>query len=399
MAIPEPSTPLWLAVKAVYDAWPLDLEDTATALAAAWRQGITAMNTGATDTAAAAGSAHAAWQDDAGGAFTTTVAEQTRTMAELGSQMAVAAARGDAYATQLTGAKTDIVTTIAANEGLYAFLGSPLLGAAGPVLRQNLVTAIAAELRTMIESRAAALRSGTATAVPRPEPPPQAGPAAPPADDGGNFWSGLGHLALDAVGLVPVFGEAADVINAGWYALEGDYVNAGLSLAAAIPVAGWVTTGGKLGYKAVTNLDAAKNWLKDKPAEVPWTAVTKPYSGPPHISTGLRHEWTDPATGKTVRYHAHGPDSTAAPGSNAHDGPTYRQRVGKQYLDTSGNTHDATGKAYNEKYLQKNDAAANATHIPFDSANFPEPHLKRVRVQPNLAAWAPVEQPGGEESR
>jgi len=31
------------------------------------------------------------------------------------------------------------------------------------------------------------------------------------------------HMGLDAAGLVPVIGEAADVVNAGIYAAEGDY--------------------------------------------------------------------------------------------------------------------------------------------------------------------------------
>src|SRR5690606_26562158 len=49
------------------------------------------------------------------------------------------------------------------------------------------------------------------------------------------------HIALDGIGLVPVVGEVADLINGGLYLLEGDGVNATLSFAAAVPVAGtWV---------------------------------------------------------------------------------------------------------------------------------------------------------------
>ena len=47
--------------------------------------------------------------------------------------------------------------------------------------------------------------------------------------------SGFGaHELLDLVGIVPVIGEAADVINAGLYAAEGDWTNAGISLVAAV---------------------------------------------------------------------------------------------------------------------------------------------------------------------
>ncbi len=60
-----------------------------------------------------------------------------------------------------------------------------------------------------------------------------------------NNPSQAGHLFLDAVGLVPGLGEPADAINSIWYSLEGDTTNAALSLAAAVPIVGWFSTGGK----------------------------------------------------------------------------------------------------------------------------------------------------------
>jgi len=59
-----------------------------------------------------------------------------------------------------------------------------------------------------------------------------------------------GHTILDVLGLVPLLGEPADAVNAGWYSAEGDWVNAGLSAAALIPFAGAAFTGGKLLGKA-----------------------------------------------------------------------------------------------------------------------------------------------------
>ena len=59
----------------------------------------------------------------------------------------------------------------------------------------------------------------------------------------------FGHDTLDIIGLIPVFGEPADYINGTWYLSEGDYVNASLSYAACMPVAGWLASGGKLGRK------------------------------------------------------------------------------------------------------------------------------------------------------
>ncbi len=56
--------------------------------------------------------------------------------------------------------------------------------------------------------------------------------------DPNSLMSQLGHTALDTVGMVPVVGSVAEGMNAGWYAAQGDYADAALSAAAAIPVAG-----------------------------------------------------------------------------------------------------------------------------------------------------------------
>jgi hypothetical protein len=406
LPIPEPSSPLWHAVKAVNNLWPLDLEENATALANAWRQGGAAMYQGATQSANAGTAAYGSWQDHVGGAFTTTVTHEAATIGDLQPEMELVAARGDAYATELIGAKTDIVTTIAANEGLYALLGNPLFGALGLALRQQLVAAIAGNLQSMIEARAAALRSGTAGAAPAAEPPPP--PPAPAPDDGG-FWSDLGHTALDLIGLVPVIGEPADALNAGWYAAEGDWVNAGLSLAAMVPVAGWLATGGKLGYKAtnaalrvqpVTSPTAAWAFLKNRPPEVPLRAQPGEFKPTANFPAGTKYTWTDPKLGQ-VSYHAHGLDTkrfqvAAGKGEdvgNAGRGPVYRMRVEdgyhKGYADADGNSHTF-------KEVKKNDDIANATHIPSDR-RYPAPDETHVRVAvPNPVALGPNDSASGE---
>jgi hypothetical protein len=53
------------------------------------------------------------------------------------------------------------------------------------------------------------------------------------------------QLGLDVIGLIPVVGEIADFFSAGISFARGDYVGATLSLAAAIPFAGWLATGAK----------------------------------------------------------------------------------------------------------------------------------------------------------
>jgi hypothetical protein len=63
-------------------------------------------------------------------------------------------------------------------------------------------------------------------------------------------WSDVGHGGLDILGLVPVWGEGADVANAVWYANEAKYLEAGLSLISVVPVVGDVIgKGGKLASK------------------------------------------------------------------------------------------------------------------------------------------------------
>jgi RHS repeat-associated protein len=78
----------------------------------------------------------------------------------------------------------------------------------------------------------------------------------------GMSWSDLGHAALDVVGLVPVVGEVADVANGVWYAAEGNYVDAALSMASAIPLAGYGATAVKAvryGDRVIDAVDTAND--------------------------------------------------------------------------------------------------------------------------------------------
>ena len=78
-------------------------------------------------------------------------------------------------------------------------------------------------------------------------PPPK---AETPAE--GGFWGAVGgwvHGGLDAAGLIPGLGAVPDLLNAGIYTVEGDYVNAGISAVAAIPVVGDAALAGKYAVK------------------------------------------------------------------------------------------------------------------------------------------------------
>ena len=70
------------------------------------------------------------------------------------------------------------------------------------------------------------------------------------------------QLVLDIGGLIPLIGEPLDLINAGIYTARGDYVNAALSGASAIPIAGWAASGAKGINKAVDAVDAARDLNK-----------------------------------------------------------------------------------------------------------------------------------------
>jgi hypothetical protein len=63
------------------------------------------------------------------------------------------------------------------------------------------------------------------------------------------------QLGLDILGMIPGAGEVADLSNAGISALRGDKLGASLSLASAIPLAGWVVGGAKIVKDAVKVAD------------------------------------------------------------------------------------------------------------------------------------------------
>lgn len=68
--------------------------------------------------------------------------------------------------------------------------------------------------------------------------------------------SDWGHGAMDGLGLVPGFGEPVDLLNAGWYGLEGDYTNMGLAAGSAIPIGGYGFSAAKAGRRIDDMVDA-----------------------------------------------------------------------------------------------------------------------------------------------
>jgi RHS repeat-associated protein len=80
----------------------------------------------------------------------------------------------------------------------------------------------------------------------------------PSSDDPPTKTSLAIHTGLDAVGLIPGFGELADGANAIYYLAEGNKTDAGLSVASMIPIAGWFATGAK----TIRNVDKAVDVAK-----------------------------------------------------------------------------------------------------------------------------------------
>ncbi len=77
-------------------------------------------------------------------------------------------------------------------------------------------------------------------------------------------WKDIGNKTLDGlqtvvdvVGLIPGAGEIFDGVNALIYLGRGDMVNAGLSVGAMVPFAGWAATGGKIVSKVAKYGDEA----------------------------------------------------------------------------------------------------------------------------------------------
>ncbi|MFE9207576.1 polymorphic toxin-type HINT domain-containing protein [Micromonospora sp. NPDC007230] len=97
----------------------------------------------------------------------------------------------------------------------------------------------------------------------------------------GMSWSDIGHAALDVAGMVPVIGEVADVANGIWYLAEGNYVDAAMSMASAIPLAGNAVAAAKLaktGKKIADGIDTANDTRKavDAGKAAPSTGAPKP---------------------------------------------------------------------------------------------------------------------------
>ena len=131
-------------------------------------------------------------------------------------------------------------------------MGAPSPGPMPPIVSPLRAVARDQAMAAIAAADAAAARCAAAFGSLTPEAPEPA----PERDSGG--WRSWVHGGLDLVGLAPVVGEPADVVNGLFYAAEGDGVNAGMSFGGAIPVAGWGFAAVKGGRKGKQALDEAE---------------------------------------------------------------------------------------------------------------------------------------------
>jgi RHS repeat-associated protein len=106
------------------------------------------------------------------------------------------------------------------------------------------------------------------------------------------FMEGL-HTVLDVVGMIPVIGEAADLVNAGLYVAQGRYGEAALAAASAIPLAGNVVGAAKLARRGAKLIQTAAK-------VVPPKLLSKLDDGAALAKKMLQKDPIDVATGMVV---------------------------------------------------------------------------------------------------
>ena len=172
MGLPEPNNELYAAVKSIFDPWPPDDEETARQLGQTWRSAGQAASQAKTQVESSQQAVTSAWRDEAGSAFGAKLDSGGQSLQQISEGAAQLAAAAEKYAQELVDAKTTITQVVSQNLATYLQLGSPMFGPEGALLQQQMAMKIAAQLRAMIEAKAAAL--GTAVPAPAPAPPAKA---------------------------------------------------------------------------------------------------------------------------------------------------------------------------------------------------------------------------------
>jgi len=140
-------------------------------------------------------------------------------------------------------------------------------------------------------------------------------------------WNAIGHTALDVVGMIPgPVGMVANGVNAGWYALQGDYTNAAMS-AAGILLPG----AGKLLGKGV---QALKGGLKAGEAAAEVTADVAKAADKVEDTAKAAEKMTPPSTPKPKP--APKPEPPASPKSGSAGGSAAKAESGAAKAEGAG---------------------------------------------------------------
>ncbi|OAH13198.1 tRNA3(Ser)-specific nuclease WapA precursor [Streptomyces jeddahensis] len=166
--------------------------------------------------------------------------------------------------------------------------------------------------------------------------------------------SDIGHAALDVVGMVPVVGEVADVANGIWYAAEGNYADAALSMASAIPLVGYGATAvkaGKYAKKGVDALDTANDVRKaENKAEAAADAGNTARKTDPETPGGPKNGTKEPEAPKCTNSFVPGTRVVMADGSTK---AIEELREGDHVLATDVESGDTRGREVIDTFSSK----------------------------------------------
>jgi hypothetical protein len=119
----------------------------------------------------------------------------------------------------------------------------------------------------------------------------------------GDWLKQNAHGVLDVAGFVPGVGAVADLANAGLYAAEGDYGNAALSAAAAVPGIGDAAAAAKLATRGVRAVQAANRGARatERVASAARAIPSRPHlSSPPAPRPASPSRATRPGGGSSL---------------------------------------------------------------------------------------------------
>ncbi|MDU7558234.1 MAG: hypothetical protein E7K65_10305, partial [Pseudomonas sp.] len=157
------------------------------------------------------------------------------------------------------------------------------------------------------------------------------------------------QLGLDVVGLIPVVGEAADIISAGISLARGDYVGAELSLLSAIPFVGYAGTAGKATRYGAKMAEASGKVAREITQMPPIKKITSKNQEPP----------------KDVK-----------DGGKSKGGPCDHLRKGSGKGPYRGGAHNQTSKPVNDN--------KDSHHMPADDASpLPKRDGPAIQMHPN----------------